>query len=102
MSIPAEFEEKSYELPLLQPVGAEQRRPIPARPGCLEHTLELDAGLFMANQAVWQVLGYKTPLQGAALGYYAWPYAWRLPRPGAKLPRFKLNLFLQVKRRSAF
>jgi hypothetical protein len=97
VATPAEFEEKSYELPLYNQLerGAGDLFP----PGqVLEHTLGFDAGLFMANQAIWETLGYKSVLQGAALAYYDWPHAWRLPRPGIKLPRFRLNLFLQVNR----
>lgn len=97
MAIPAEFEEKSYEVPLYTQLERSSSDLFP--PGqVLEHTLGFDAGLFMANQAIWETLGYKSVLQGAALAYYDWPHAWRLPRPGIKLPRFKLNLFLQVKR----
>ena len=64
----------------------------------LENTLGFDAGLFLTQSAVWEILGYRTPLSGAALGYYDWPYAWKLARPSPKLPRFRLNLFLQAKR----
>lgn len=60
--------------------------------------LGFDAGLFVVLQAVWETLGYRTPLTGAALGYYDFPYVWHLPRPGVSLPRFRLNLFLQAKR----
>jgi len=95
--IPAEFEEKSYEAPLYNQLERGNNELfVPGQ--VLENTLGFDAGLFVAQQAVWETLGYKTPLRGAALGYYDWPYAWRLPRPGVSLPRFRLNLFLQAKR----
>lgn len=95
--IPAEFEEKSYEAPLYNQL--ERGQNLLFVPGqVLEHTVGFDAGLFVAQSAVWETLGYRTPLTGAAVGYYDWPYAWRLPRPNVKLPRFRLNLFLQAKR----
>jgi hypothetical protein len=95
--IPAEFEEKSYEAPLYNQLERGQNALfVPGQ--VLENTLGFDAGLFVAQSAVWEVLGYRTPLSGAALGYYDWPYVWELPRPSTKLPRFRLNLFLQAKR----
>jgi hypothetical protein len=94
---PAEFEEKSYEAPLYNQLERGQNRLfVPGQ--VLENTLGFDAGLFVVRQAVWETLGYRTPLTGAALGYYDWPYVWHLPRPGVSLPRFRLNLFLQAKR----
>jgi hypothetical protein len=95
--IPAEFEEKSYEAPLYNQLERGQNRLfVPGQ--VLENAIGFDAGLFVARQAVWETLGYRTPLTGAALGYYDWPYAWRLQHPGLTLPRFRLNLFLQAKR----
>jgi len=95
--IQSEFEEKSYEGPLYNQLERGHHELF--TPGqVLENTLGFDAGLFVAQAAVWETLGYKTPLSGAALAYYDWPYAWRLPRPNIKLPRFRLNLFLQAKR----
>ena len=95
--ITAEFEEKSYEAPLYNQLERSQN--LLFTPGqVLENTLGFDRGLFLSQAAVWETLGYKTPLRGAALAYYDWPYAWDLPRPGVKLPAFRLNLFLQAKR----
>lgn len=95
--ITAEFEEKSYEAPLYNQLERGQNKLfVPGQ--VLENTIGFDAGLFVARQAVWETLGYRSPLSGAALGYYDWPYAWRLPRLGVSLPRFRLNLFLQAKR----
>jgi hypothetical protein len=95
--VPAEFEEKSYEGPLYNQL--ERGNAELFTPGqVLENTLGFDAGLFVAQSALWETLGYKTPLRGAALAYYDWPYAWRLARPTVKIPRFRLNLFLQAKR----
>lgn len=95
--ITAEFEEKSYEAPLYNQLERGQNQLfVPGQ--VLENTIGFDAGLFVAQAAVWETLGYRTPLSGAALGYYDWPYAWRLPRLNVELPRFRLNLFLQAKR----
>lgn len=95
--IPAEFEEKTYEAPLYNQM--ERANADLFTPGqVLENTLGFDRGLFLSQSALWKTLGYKSPLDGAALAYYDWPYAWGLPRPRVKLPRFRLNLFLQAKR----
>ena len=67
--IPAEFEEKSYEGPLYNQL--ERGNPELFTPGqVLENSLGFDAGLFVAQAALWQTLGYKNPLRGAALAYY--------------------------------
>jgi hypothetical protein len=63
----------------------------------LESTVGFDRGLFVAQAALWQTLGDKSPLRGAALAYYDWP-SWGPPNPRTQLPRFRLNLFLQAKR----
>jgi len=95
--ITAEFEEKSYEAPLYNQL--ERGNADIFTPGqVLENTLGFDRGLFMTQVAIWQTLGYKNPLRGAALAYYDWPYAFGPARPRAQLPRFKLNLLLQAKR----
>lgn len=95
--IAAEFEEKSYEGPLYNQL--ERGNADLFTPGqVLENTVGFDRGLFVAQIALWQTLGYKSPLQGAALAYYDWPYGWGPPQPSKQLPRFRLNLFLQAKR----
>jgi hypothetical protein len=95
--IQAEFEEKSYEAPLYNQL--ERGNPLIFTPGqVLENTLGFDRGLFVAQAALWQTLGYKSPLRGAGLAYYDWPYAWGPREPRKQLPRFRLNLFLQAKR----
>jgi hypothetical protein len=93
----AEFEEKSYEGPLYNQL--ERGDPLIFTPGqVLENTLGFDRGLFLAQAALWQTLGYKSPPQGAALAYYDWPPEFGPKRPRLQLPRFRLNLFLQAKR----
>jgi len=95
--VQAEFEEKSYEGPLYNQL--ERGNGDLFTPGqVLENTVGFDRGLFVAQVALWQTLGYKSPLQGAALAYYDWPYAFGPPSPRTQLPRFRLNLFLQAKR----
>lgn len=95
--IPAEFEEKSYEGPLYNQL--ERRNADLFTPGqVLESTVGFDRGLFVAQAALWQTLGYKSPLKGAALAYYDWPYGWGPASPWTQLPSFRLNLFLQAKR----
>jgi hypothetical protein len=94
---PAEFEERSYEAPLYNQLERGHRDIF--TPGqVLESQLGFDRGLFLAQAALWETLGYDAPLRGAALGYYDWPFGWGPPRPRAQLPRFRLNLFLQAKR----
>jgi hypothetical protein len=95
--IPAEFEERSYEAPLYNQL--ERGNQFVYTPGqVLENKVGFDRGLFIAQAALWQTLGYKSPLRGAALAYYDWPYAWGPSEPKTQLPRFRLNLFLQAKR----
>jgi hypothetical protein len=70
--ITAEFEEKSYEAPLYNQL--ERGNPTIFSPGqVLESKLGFDRGLFLAQEALWEILGYKSPLKGAALAYYDWP-----------------------------
>jgi len=95
--IPAEFEEKTYEGTLYNQLERGQRNLF--TPGqVLEGTVGFDRGLFLSQVALWQTLGYKTPLHGAALAYYDWPVTWGPARPRSQLPNYKLNLFLQTKR----
>ena len=93
----AEFEEKSYEAPLYNQLERGQRDIF--TPGqVLESQLGFDRGLYLTQTALWETLGYDTPLRGAALAYYQWPPWWEPPERRRQLPRFRLNLFLQAKR----
>jgi len=95
--IPAEFEEKTYEAPLYNQLERGQRNLF--TPGqVMEGVVGFDRGVFLSHVALWQTLGYKSPLHGAALAYYDWPITWGPVNPPTQLPRFKLNLFLQAKR----
>jgi hypothetical protein len=94
---PAEFEEKAYEAPLYNQL--ERGEPLLFTPGqVMESTVGFDRGLFLSQAALWQTLGYKNPLRGAALAYYDWPFGWGPSQPRKQLPRFRLNLFIQAKR----
>lgn len=92
---PAEFEEAAYEAPLYNQL--ERGLANVYTPGrVLESRLGFDRGIYIAEQAVWDTLGYSAPPPGIALGYFDWP----LHRGPAmhRLPRFRLNIFLQAKR----
>ena len=94
---PAEFEEHAYEAPLYNQL--ERGNLFVFTPGqVLENKVGFDRGCYVSQVALWQTLGYKTPLRGAALAYYDWPYLWGPPNPRRELPRYRMNLFLQVKR----
>jgi hypothetical protein len=97
-TIAAEFEERSYEAPLYNQL--ERGHKDIFTPGqVLEGRVGFDRGLMLTQAAIWETLGYDAPLPGAALGYYDWPFGWGPSRRSLqRLPRFRLNLFLQAKR----
>jgi hypothetical protein len=64
----------------------------------LESVLGFDRGLYLAESAIWEALGYKSPMQGALLPYYDWPPGYGPKFPHSQLPPYRLNLFLQAKR----
>jgi hypothetical protein len=64
----------------------------------LEHRLGFDRGILIAEYAVWETLGYSAPPAGIALGYYDWPMHFGTRTAPTKLPRYRLNIFLQAKR----
>lgn len=93
----ADFEERAYEAPLYNQL--ERGETDVFTPGqVFEGELGFDRGIYVADTAVWNTLGFDTPPSGAALGYYAWPLGWGPSNPRQVLPRFRLNLFLQAKR----
>lgn len=94
---PAQFEEKAYEAPLYNQLEHGTRYIF--TPGqVLENHVGFDRGIAVAEHAIWQVLGYRTPPSGIALGYYDWPVLFRKRLHMPPLPRFRLNLFIQAKR----
>jgi hypothetical protein len=94
---PAEFEEREYETPLYNQL---ERSPSPVwSPGqVLEARTGIDHSVFMAEQAVWEVLGYVGVPPGVVLSRIHWPPWWGPPSPRRALPNFRLNLFIQAKR----
>jgi len=98
---PAEFEERAYEGPLYNQLERGQRN-IFAPGQVLEHDLGFDRGVFIAEHAVWETLGYEAPPAGMALGYYDWPLWWVPRAQSRRLPRYRINLFIQAKRSNFF
>jgi hypothetical protein len=94
---PAEFEERAYEAPLYNQLERGERNVF--SPGqVLEGDIGFDHALFVAEQAVWEILGYNAAPPGIALGYHSWPGWWIGRAQAPRLPRFRLNLFIQAKR----
>jgi hypothetical protein len=92
---PAEFEERAYEAPLYDQLQGDDPRLF--NPGqVLENKLGFDRGLFIAQKALWKLLGRKAPPGGAFLANYNWPGK-NAPQK-EKFPPYRLNLFLQAKR----
>lgn len=89
----AEFEEKSFEVPLSHQLVAEWSCVF--APGQVaESVLGFDAAMFCAQQAFWRLWGRSVPLGLIpVLGW--WPEG---PRPHDRLPQCNFNLFLQYKR----
>jgi hypothetical protein len=94
---PAEFEEREYETPLYNQL--ERGPSLVWAPGqVLEAQTGFDHSVFIAAQAVWEVLGYAGVPQGVVLSRMQWPWWWGPPRHRRSLPSFRLNLFIQAKR----
>jgi len=95
--ISAEFEERAYEGPLYNQLERGERNLF--TPGqVLESDIGFDRGIDVAEHAIWEILGYSVPPPGIALGYYDWPGWWVHRREAPRLPRFRINLFIQAKR----
>jgi hypothetical protein len=92
MPIDAEFEEKEYEILLY--VELYDRAPLWSPGQVLEARLGTDAVLRTRSRSLWQRLGYAHPLRGLAVHDLGDEFT----RPGRRLPDFRANLFLQVKR----
>lgn len=91
MPVPAQFEEKEYEIPLY--LELYNHAPLWSPGQVLEAQLGVDAVLRTESRALWQRLGFSQPLRGFALNRLR-----RMTRRRRALPRFAANLFLQVKR----
>jgi hypothetical protein len=93
--IPADFAEKTYEWPLYNQL--QRANPFVYSPSqVLERITGFDAGLRVANNILWQTVGYSTPPSGVLLGSLTWPLGLR--NPAREFPDVRLNLFLQAKR----
>jgi hypothetical protein len=88
----AEFEEKEYEIPLY--IELYHQAPLWSPGQVLEARLGVDAVVSTQNPALWRQLGYSSPLRGFSVAQLGEGFS----RPGRKLPDFRANLFLQVKR----
>jgi hypothetical protein len=94
---PAEFEEKEYEAPLYNQL--ERGSSLVWTPGqVLEAQVGFDRSAFIADEAVWEVLGYAGVPQGIVLSRTRLLSWWGPPRHQRSLPSFRLNLFVQAKR----
>src|SRR5260370_26916224 len=92
----AEFEEKEYEAPLYRQL--ERGNPYLWTPGqVLEGYLGFDAALLLSDPYLWKLHGFRGPLRGFAPNRFLWAF---LPLELARnrLPRFRLNCFIQAKR----
>lgn len=94
---PAEFEEREYEGPLYNQL--ERGQNILWSPGqVLEGSIGFDRALMVRELEIWRFIGLSRIPRGALLARYLWPEWWGPRDPRCRLPSFKLNLFLQVKR----
>ncbi len=93
----AGFEEREYESPLYSELDAGTTRLW--SPGqVLEHALGFDRATFSIHPEFWALHGMRTPLPGIAPRYYDWPILPGRSYSPDRLPRFRLNCFLQAKR----
>lgn len=92
---PAEFEEKEYEFPLYRQL--QQTHPVLWPPGqVLEDYLGFDAALMLRDPYIWRLYQRGRPLRGLSPYHFDWPFLPATHRH--RLPRFRANCFLQVKR----
>lgn len=95
-AVASEFEEKEFEIPLYNQLGAGTR--LVWSPGqVFEEYIGVDHALMLHDAALWRYFSPGLPLRGALLYHHNWDFIWR-HRRRRKLPNFRLNLFLQVKR----
>lgn len=92
----AEFEEKEYESPLYSQL--ERGNSFLWQPGqVLETYLGFDAALFLSAPELWHLHGFRGRLRGLLADRFLWPYL-PLKYRSTRLPRFRLNCFIQAKR----
>lgn len=96
---PAEFHEREFEGFLYSQLEASDRQ-LWHPHEVLENYLGFDRGLFLADSYLWRVHGHRRPLRGFAPFYFydMWPALRHAGLPRSRLPRFRLNCFIQAKR----
>ena len=93
----SEFEEKEYEHPLCSQLEFSTREFWP--PGqVLENYLGFDRGLFLTAAYLWDLHGIRQPFRGVVPFSEYWPFLPRVAPHRHRLPSFRLNCFIQVKR----
>jgi hypothetical protein len=92
----AEFEEKEYEPALYNQLERWNRSLW--QPGLvLESYLGFDAALFLSNPFLWELHGFSRRPRGLFAHRFRWPL-WPAKLPLTRLPRFRVNCFIQAKR----
>lgn len=96
---PVEFHEKEFEGFLYSQLETSDRH-LWHPHEVLENYLGFDRAMLLANSYLWRLHGYRRPLRGFAPFYFydMWPELRRANIPQSRLPRFRLNLFVQAKR----
>jgi hypothetical protein len=95
----AEFHEQEFEGFLYRQLGAADPR-LWHPHEVLEQYLGFDRGLFLTRSYLRKVAGARGPLNGFSPYFYYdfWPELADAGVPRSRLPRFRLNCFLQAKR----
>ncbi len=97
MSCWAEFEEKEYENPLNHQLLGSSQNLWPCGQ-VFEGHFGIDSTLLTFNVKFWDIMGYSYFPGGVILDDLRWGFIWRKIKSKKKLPTFRTNLFLQVKR----
>lgn len=93
----AEFEEKDFEGPLnVQLLDGGHILWTPGQ--VFEFFFGIDSALSVLNPSFWRNVGFSNPLEGVILNDLSLGWLWRAYRGVKRLPPFKTNLFVQVKR----
>lgn len=93
----AEFEEKEYEGPLYNQLERGNRLLWP--PGqVLEEYLGFDRAFMLEDPYLWQLHGIRRPYRGLSPYFFRWPFLPPERRHRNRLPRFRVNCFIQAKR----
>ena len=93
---PAEFEEKEYEIPLYHELAADPNIWSPGQ--VFEHQIGIDGAVYLAELWLFSQHNFRSVPPGVSLSRYNWPGNWFPNRKKDRLPSYRLNLFMQVKR----